>query len=109
MEKAIDAVFYNFKYYILPDGVDPTAIEDGAQIMAKRLKEELCMAPDFIYDSIAEETLTVENAKLLFPVKVNLYSHEEYDDNRPRAVRRRRYRIQGGLYNRARRRRNFKL
>ncbi len=80
MEKGIDAVFYNFKYYIFPDEyADLSAIEDGAEIKAKRLKEELCMAPNFIYESIEEETLTVENAKLLCSVKINLYSHEEYD------------------------------
>lgn len=80
MEKGIDAVFYNFKYYILPDEyADLSAVEDGAEIRAKRLKEELCMAPNFVYESIEEETLTVENAKLLCPVKVNLYTHEEYD------------------------------
>lgn len=80
MEKGIDAVFYNFKYYIFPDEyADLSVIESGAEIKAKRLKEELCMAPNFIYESIEEETLTVENAKLLCPVKVNLYSHEEYD------------------------------
>lgn len=80
MEKGIDAVFYDFRYYIFPDEyADLSAVENGAEINAKRLKEELCMAPDFIYESIEEETLTVENAKLLCQVKVNLYSHEEYD------------------------------
>lgn len=81
MEKAVNAVFYNFKYYILPEAyADLSCIKDGDEIKAKRLKEELCMAPDFIYESIAEEVLRVEDAKLLFPVKVNLYSHEEYDE-----------------------------
>lgn len=80
MEKGINAVFYDFRYYIFPDELaDLSAVENGAEIRAKRLKEELCMAPDFIYESIEEESLTVDNAKLLCPVKVNLYSHEEYN------------------------------
>lgn len=80
MEKDIDAVFYRYKYYILPEEyADLSAVENGAVIKAKRLKEELCMAPNFIYESIQDETLTVDDVNLMFPVMVNLYTHEEYD------------------------------
>lgn len=80
MEKNVDAVFYKFGYYILPEKyADLTALKNGVEIEARRLKEVRCMAPDFIYESIEDETLVVENVKLLFPVKVNLYTSEEYD------------------------------
>ncbi|MDE6666713.1 MAG: hypothetical protein K2K38_00025 [Clostridia bacterium] len=81
MEKNIKAVFYKFKYYIFPDEFsDLTKINDGTVIAAKRLKEERCMAPDFIYESVEEESVEIDNAKLLFPVSVNLYSGKEYDE-----------------------------
>ena len=80
MEKNIRAVFYKYKYYIFPEEFsDLTKIKDGTVIAAKRLKEERCMAPDFIYESVVEESLEIENAKLLFPVSVNLYTGKEYD------------------------------
>lgn len=79
MEKGVKAVFYKYKYYIFPDGVDITQVADGTVINAKRLKEERCMAPDFIYESIVEESVEVESARLLFPVTVNLYTSKEYD------------------------------
>lgn len=79
MEKNLDAIFYNFKYYILPEGTDLGAIADGAIFNAKRLKEVDCMAPDFVYESIEEEALEIADKNLLFPVKVNLYTKKEYD------------------------------
>ena len=79
MEKSVKAVFYKYKYYIFPDGVDIAQVADGTVINAKRLKEERCMAPDFIYESIVEESVEVECARLLFPVTVNLYTGKEYD------------------------------
>ncbi len=81
MKKNIKAVFYKYKYYIFPEEFsDLTKIGDGTVISAKRLKEERCMAPDFIYESILEESVEIEDARLLFPVEVNLYSGKEYDE-----------------------------
>lgn len=80
MQKNVAAVFYDFKYYILTDeNTDLSTVKDGDVLSAKRLKEERCMAPDFIYESICDEDLTVSDRQLLFPVTVNLYSGEEYD------------------------------
>lgn len=79
MEKNLKAVFYDFKYYILPEETDIGAIEDGSVIRAKRLKEVECMAPDFVYESIEEETLEITDKNLLFPVRVNLYTKKEYN------------------------------
>ena len=80
MEKNIKAVFYKYKYYMFPEEFsDLTKIKDGTVIAAKRLKEERCMAPDFIYESIVDESVEIENAKLLFPVSVNLYTGKDYD------------------------------
>lgn len=80
MEKGLNAFFYDFKYYIFPEEFsDITKIEDGTVITAKRLKEVECMAPNFIYESIEEETLEITDKKYLFPVEVNLYSAEEYN------------------------------
>lgn len=79
MEKGVKAVFYKYKYYVFPDGIDITQVADGTVINAKRLKEERCMAPDFIYESIEEESVEIESARLLFPVTVNLYTGKEYD------------------------------
>lgn len=81
MEKGVKAVFYKFRYYIFPDGFkDLTKIPHGATVNARRLKEELCMAPDFIYESIEDEVVEIDNPALLFPVTVNLCSGKEYDE-----------------------------
>lgn len=81
MEKGIKAAFYKFKYYIFPEEFnDFSKITHGTVIKAKRLNEELCMAPDFIYESITEESVEIDNPALLFPVEVNLYSGKEYDE-----------------------------
>ena len=80
MEKNIDAVFYEFCYYILPEEYsDLNGISDGAVINARRLKEQNCMAPNFIYESIEDETVEIVNRSRLFPVKINLYTKEEYN------------------------------
>ncbi len=80
MEKQIDAVFYNFKYYVFPrEYCELKNVEAGTVITAKRLKEELCMAPHFVYESMEDEVVTIDRPELLFPVKVNFYSREEYD------------------------------
>lgn len=80
MEKQIEAFFYKYKYYVLPHGCDCKELSCGTVVAAKRLKEVKCMAPDFVYDSIEEEMLEIDDPGLLFPVYVNLYSSNEYDD-----------------------------
>lgn len=80
MEKQMKAFFYDYKYYLFPD--DCSSLEElkkRASVTVKRLKEVRCMAPDFIYESITEETLIIEEPNYLFEVYVNLYSGEEYD------------------------------
>lgn len=81
MESNVKAVFYKYKYYIFPEEFsDLSKIEYGTVINAKRLKEERCMAPDFIYESIEDEKLEIENPQLLFPVTVTLRTGKEYDE-----------------------------
>lgn len=80
MEKLLKAFFYDYKYYLFPD--DCASLEElksKERVAVKRLKEDRCMAPDFIYESIVEETLEIEDANRLFEVSVNLYTGEEYD------------------------------
>ncbi len=80
MEKNIRAFFYEYKYYLFPD--DCESVEElisRSPVAVRRLKEENCMAPDFIYESIAEETLDIIQPQHLFELNVNLYSAEEYD------------------------------
>jgi len=81
MKKGIKAAFYKFKYYIFPDEFnDFSKIAHGTVINAKRLKEELCMAPDFITESMTDESVEIDDPSLLFPVEVNIYSGKEYDE-----------------------------
>lgn len=80
MEQGLKAFFYDYKYYLLPDDCADT--EDVKKISSRefrRLKEEKCMAPDFVYEAIETEFLSIEAPERVFPVKVNLYSRQEYD------------------------------
>ncbi len=80
MEKGLKAFFYEYKYYLLPDScesVDDLKKEKAWEV--KRLKEELCMAPDFVYESMETELLTIEYPERVFPAEINLYTCEEYD------------------------------
>ncbi|MDE7464581.1 MAG: hypothetical protein K2M48_06085, partial [Clostridiales bacterium] len=80
MEKGVRAFFYDYKYYLIPDDVSSVKeLKSRSSIATKRLKEELCMAPDFIYESIVDETVEIDDGNRIFEVFVNLYSHEEYD------------------------------
>ncbi len=80
MEKGLKAFFYEYKYYLLPEGcydVDDLKREKVWEV--KRLKEELCMAPNFVYESMETELLTIEHPERVFPAEVDLYNREEYD------------------------------
>lgn len=80
MEKNIRAFFYEYKYYLFPDDCDSVEeLVSRSPVAVRRLKEENCMAPDFIYESIAEERLDIIQPEHLFELNVNLYSAEEYD------------------------------
>ncbi len=80
MEKQVPAFFYDYKYYLFPEEA-PTLSElkRHTHVRVRRLAEQNCMAPDFVYESIFEEELTLGDAARLFEVRVNLYSSEEYD------------------------------
>ena len=80
MEQGLKAFFYDYKYYLLPDDCADT--EDVKKISSgefRRLKEEKCMAPDFVYEAIETEFLSIEAPERVFSVNVNLYSRQEYD------------------------------
>lgn len=80
MEKQVQAFFYDYRYYLFPEDVSTLSELKGRHhVRVRRLAEENCMAPDFIYESIREEELVIEDTDRLFPVSVNLYSSEEYD------------------------------
>lgn len=81
MEKELKAFFYEYKYYLLPE--ECGSVEDLKKQKTwevKRLKEELCMAPNFVYESMETEFLTIEDFSLVFPAEANLYPCEEYDE-----------------------------
>lgn len=81
MEKGLKAFFYEYKYYLFPeDCISLAELKTRGKATVKRLKEDRCMAPDFIYESMEEEELTIENPERLFEVSVNLYSGKEYDE-----------------------------
>lgn len=82
------AFFYEYKYYLFPDGSDLAGLRNSRILHVRRLREEGCMAPDFIYESVTEEELEIEAPDRLFEVRVNLYSKEEYDARLGRQVRR---------------------
>lgn len=88
MEKGLRALFYEYKYYLLPDGLTLDEVKLRGTIALTRLREELCMAPNFIYESMCEETLTVEAPERAFETTVNLYTHAEYDEILLGAVKR---------------------
>lgn len=81
METGLKAFFYDYKYYLLPE--DCENAEDIKKLKfteVKRLKEEYCMAPDFVYESMETEFLNIEAPERIFPATVNLYSRKEYDE-----------------------------
>ncbi len=81
MENGVRAFFYDYKYYLFPDDITSLKeLKNKSEIRAKRLKEEGCMAPDFIYESIEEETVVIDDPKKVFEVYVDLYTREEYDE-----------------------------
>ena len=80
MEKQVAAFFYNYQYYLFPEEAPTLAeLKRHTHVRVMRLAEQNCMAPDFVYESIFEEELTIDDAAHLFEVRVNLYSSEEYD------------------------------
>lgn len=80
MERNVDAFFYEYKYYLFPaDCFGLRELKTRRTVTTTRLKEERCMAPDFIYESMEEETLEIVSPEHLFEAKVNLCSAEEYD------------------------------
>lgn len=80
MEKNLNAIFYDFKYYLLPEDTCIDDLADGVVIRAKRLREEGCLAPDFVRENVGEETLEIADKNLVFPVEVNIYTQKEYDE-----------------------------
>lgn len=75
----VKAFFYDYKYYLYPDGCDLSQLKRMDHVCVQRLREEFCMAPDFVEESIAEEELVIEHPERLFDVDANLYTREEYD------------------------------
>ena len=79
MERGLRAFFYDYHYYLFPDGMTLEELKASGKVRVRHLREERCMAPDFIYESIAEETLKIEVPERVFEVEVNLYTGAEYD------------------------------
>lgn len=80
MEKGLRALFYEYKYYLLPTELTLDEVKKSGSLTLTRMKEELCMAPDFIYESMQEETVVIDVPEHAFEVTVNLYTHAEYDE-----------------------------
>lgn len=88
MEKGLKAFFYDYKYYLLPEDCESVEeLKTKKVVEVKRLKEELCMAPNFVYESIETELLTIEAPERIFPVEVDLYTSKEYDEILRKQVR----------------------
>lgn len=79
MEQGIRAFFYRFQYYLFPEGMELSDLAAAGRVEVKRLKEERCMAPDFIYESMEDAVVAIDDPALLFEVRVNLYTGAEYD------------------------------
>jgi hypothetical protein len=80
MQKKIKAIFYEFKYYLLPDGYSSAKeLEEGEHTLI-RLREEFCLAPDFVIESECEENVEITDKNRLFDAEVNLYERKEYDE-----------------------------
>ncbi len=80
METGLKAFFYDYKYYLLPENCE--SVEDVKKLRStevRRLKEENCMAPNFVCESIETEFLTIEVPDRVFAATVNLCTREEYD------------------------------
>lgn len=89
MESDLKAFFYDYKYYLFPnDCATLSEVKRKGKFVAKRLLEERCMAPDFIYESIREEDVEIEAESRVFEVSVSLYSAQEYDEILTRHVHR---------------------
>lgn len=81
MEQNVRAFFYDYKYYLFPESCQTLAdLKKLTRVYARRLKEEGCMAPNFTYESIIDETVEIEDPNRLFEQSVNLYSQAEYDE-----------------------------
>lgn len=81
METGLKAFFYDYKYYLLPEGCN--GVEDVKALKfaeVKRLKEENCMAPNFVYGCEETEFLEIEAPGRVFEATVNFYTAEEYND-----------------------------
>ena len=81
MERGLRAFFYDYHYYLFPDGMTLGELKAAGKVRVRHLKEERCMAPDFVYESVVEEELTIEAPERIFEVAVNLYTGAEYDAN----------------------------
>lgn len=79
MERGLRAFFYDYHYYLFPDGMTLGELKAAGKVRVRHLKEERCMAPDFVYESVVEEELTIEAPERIFEVAVNLYTGAEYD------------------------------
>lgn len=81
METRVKAFFYDYRYYAFPDDcMTLEEIKSKSNVSCRRLKEEGCMAPDFVFESIAEETLEIEFPERVFEVSVTLRTQAEYDE-----------------------------
>ncbi len=80
MEKGLRAFFYEYKYYLFPEScADTEDLKKLGKAEFRRLREENCMAPDFVEESIASEWLEIGYPEKVFPVTVNVYTQAEYD------------------------------
>ena len=88
MERDRRAFFYEYRYYLLPEDCAGTEDLPEGEFEAKRLREDDCLAPDFVFDNISAEKLCIRDREKVFPVSVNLYTRGEYDEQLRNQVRR---------------------
>ena len=86
MKETINAFFYQNEYYLFPEGVDDVeTLRSMGEVKVLRLKKDRCLPPDFKYEE-TEETVICVSAPA-YPVAVNLWRTDEYDERLVQCVK----------------------
>ncbi len=88
MAEKINAFYYRNEYYLFPDGTDDVeTLRSMGEVEVVRLKKERCLPPDFKYGETENAVVCVSAPA--YPVEVNLWREDEYDENLRRLVKNR--------------------
>ena len=80
MNERRQAFYYEYRYYLMPDGCfDVQELAERGTFRCTRLGEEHYIAPNFICEDMREEELTITDVRRVFPVEVTIYPQAEYN------------------------------